>query len=147
MYLEWIPLKPFQGSQPIDLPPRAVTIGVLAEFGELGINFHVSAGRGIGLSGPPLNVTRFDTALLYVFSAGTVFGFFDIGTGLLQFESLGTQFWRTNAWIGFGLRVKTFDFMRVVFEAKRMALIVWENIAGAQRGTWVVKLEVLIVGL
>ncbi|MBI3660279.1 hypothetical protein HY230_07395 [Candidatus Acetothermia bacterium] len=149
-YVEWLPMTSFQGTQPIELPPRAITIGALAEFGYMsnGMNFRVSGGRGFGLDGPPLTLTRFDTALLFIFSVGgSVNGFGDFGTGLLQFDNGTLQFWRAIGWIGFGFRVMPFRFFMVVFELKRLAIIQLDNPKAPLPRGWVFNFEFLLVGI
>lgn len=147
-YLEWLEMQAFQGTQILALPRRAATIGGFAEFGTTpGFNFRFSAGRGIGLDGPPLTLTRYDTSVLYIFPLDNIKLFGDVGSGLLQFDSSGTQFWRAVGWAGVGLRVSAFRIFMVAFEIKRMFLIQLDNRIAPIPGTWVYRLEFLVGGI
>ena len=148
VYLEWLEMQAFQGTQSIALPSRAATIGGLAEFGAMpGFSFRFSAGRGIGLGGPPLTLTRYDTSVLYILSLDNIKIFGDVGSGLLQFDSSGTQFWRAVGWAGIGLRASAFRIFMVAFEFKRMFLIQVDNRIAPFPGTWVYRLEFLVGGI
>jgi hypothetical protein len=143
--MEWMPMEAFQGTQPIELPKRALTVGFVAEFGALsGFNFHILMGRGFGMDGPPLTMVRFDTALVYLFALDGVRGFWEAGTGLLQFQSDSAHFWRTLGWLGFGLRARVHDLFTLVVEAKRLVLFQFDNRSAPMPRAWVVQIGFLL---
>jgi hypothetical protein len=144
-YVEWLELKVLQGTQTIELPPKAFTLGALIELAPPTVNgfiYRFSGGYGVGIGKPSLKLMRFDTSVLHVFPFSNIKIFGDIGMGLLQLESHTDQFWKTVGWIGGGLRVNPLRLFVLAFEIKILGLLQLEY-STPLPVTWIFRLEAM----
>ncbi len=144
VYVEWLELEALMGTQSIELPPKAFTVGALVELAPaqaIGFVYRFSVGRGIGIGKPALNLTRFDTSVLYILPFSNIKVFGDGGMGLLQLQSDKGEYWRNIGWLGAGLRVRPTPQLILAFEIKVLGLIQLDIPDAPLPLTWIFRLE------